>query len=99
MGARPVVIAAILKSHETPHPLQGFWVRKEQKDHGTKNLTDGYSPEGENVIVVDDVTTTGGSIMQAINEVRRRGCKIVAVITIVDRLEGAQESLDKAGWN
>ena len=93
MGAVPVAVAAILKSHGTSRPLKGFWVRKEAKGHGTNNLTDGYLPDGANVIIVDDVTTTGGSVLQAIDEVRRHNCKIAAVITIVDRLEGAKEKL------
>src|SRR5579863_2426806 len=97
MGAVPIAIGVLLKSRETRHPLQGFWVRKAPKDHGTKSLTDGYLPEGARVIIVDDVTTSGNSVMQAIDEVRRHNCKIAAVITVVDRLEGAKETLAAAG--
>lgn len=93
MGAVPIVVAATLKSFGTAHPLYGFWVRKEQKDHGILNLTDGHFVAGSRVIIVDDVTTTGGSVLKAINEVRRHNCTIAAVITIVDRLEGAKENL------
>jgi orotate phosphoribosyltransferase len=99
MGAVPVVIATILKSNATDRPLRGFWVRKEQKGHGVMNLTDGPLEEGSRVVVVEDVATTGGSVMKAIDEVRKRHCKIVAVITIVDRLEGAKENLAKQGIN
>lgn len=99
MGAVPVAVAVVLRSHATSRPLQAFWVRKEAKDHGTKNLTDGYLVDGSRVVIVDDVTTTGDSVMQAIDEVRRHNCTIAAVITIVDRLEGAQERLAEAGIN
>ncbi|HEX9490255.1 MAG TPA: orotate phosphoribosyltransferase [Stellaceae bacterium] len=97
MGAVPLAIAVLLKSNATARPLQGFWVRKEAKGHGTKNLTDGYIQDGARVIIVEDVTTSGDSVMQAINEVKRRGCDIAAVITIVDRLEGAEERLAQNG--
>jgi orotate phosphoribosyltransferase len=97
MGAVPVVVATVLKSAERRRQLRGFWVRKEQKDHGAMNLTDGHIVDGSKVIVVDDVTTTGGSVMKAITEVRRHRCEIAAVITIVDRLEGAKENLAKEG--
>jgi orotate phosphoribosyltransferase len=97
MGAVPIVVAAVLKSRGRNRRLQGFWVRKEQKDHGAMTLIDGHLVDGSRVIVVEDVTTTGGSAMKAIDEVRRRGCEIAAVITIVDRLEGARENLAAAG--
>jgi orotate phosphoribosyltransferase len=98
MGAVPVAIATMMRSYATAKPLQAFWVRKEgPKEHGAKNLADGYIVSGERVIVVEDVTTTGDSVMHAIDEVRRRGCEIAAVITIVDRLEGAQKRLAREG--
>jgi len=97
MGAVPIVIAAVLKSASTDQPLRGFWVRKEVKDHGAQSKTDGHIVPGSRVAVVEDVTTTGGSAMKAVAEARERGCEIVGVITIVDRLEGAREAFDKEG--
>jgi orotate phosphoribosyltransferase len=97
MGAVPIIIGTVLKSRLSNRPLRGFWVRKEQKDHGKMNLTDGHIVDGEDVIIVDDVTTTGGSVLQAINEIKRHNCKVSAVITVVDRLEGAKENLAKEG--
>lgn len=98
MGAVPVAIATMMRSYATAKPLQAFWVRKEgPKEHGAKNLADGYIVSGARVIVVEDVTTTGDSVMQAVDEVRRRGCEVAAVITIVDRLEGARKRLAREG--
>lgn len=99
MGAVPVAVAVLLKSKDTNRPLQGFWVRKEAKEHGTRRLADGYLPDGSDVLIVDDVTTSGGSVLKAIEEVRSRGCKVNAVITIVDREEGAKEKLAANGVN
>jgi orotate phosphoribosyltransferase len=93
MGAVPIAVAVALKSHASRRSLQAFWVRKEAKDHGAKSRTDGYLVDGSRVIIVEDVTTTGDSVMQAIDEVRRHHCEIAAVVTIVDRLEGAQKRL------
>lgn len=97
MGAVPIALAVTLKSYGTSRPLQAFWVRKEAKGHGTKSLADGYLVDGSRVIIVEDVATTGGSVMKAIDEVKRHDCQIAAVITIVDRLEGAREKLAEAG--
>lgn len=97
MGAVPVTVAVLMKSKDTDRPMQGFWIRKEAKEHGTRKLADGYLPDGSDVIIVDDVTTSGGSVLQAIHEVRGRGCKVNAVITIVDREEGAKEKLANHG--
>ncbi len=97
MGAVPIVVAAMMRSRSSAHPLKGFWVRKEQKDHGTAKLVDGYLAEGAKVVIVEDVTTTGGSAMKAIKEARKRNCEILALVTVVDRLEGARENLAKEG--
>src|SRR5260221_7420047 len=97
MGAVPLAIAVLLKSNATARPLQGFWVRKEAKGHGTKNLNDGYIQDGARGILAEDVTNNGDSVMQAINESKRRGCDVAAVITIGDRLQGAEERLAQNG--
>jgi len=97
MGAVPVSVAVTMKSLKSKTPLQAFWVRKETKDHGAKSRIDGYLADGARVIMIEDVTTTGGSVLQAIEEVKKRGCRIAAVITIVDRLEGARERLAEDG--
>src|SRR5882672_2379426 len=98
MGAVPVATAVAIASHRRGHDIGAFFVRKKPKDHGAKKLVEGL-PKGEtlrgkNVVVVEDVTTTGGSSMQAVQALREEGANIVLVLTIVDRLEGAKENFD-----
>ena len=90
-GAIPIV-AALCQRSWPEKPVRGFFVRKEQKGHGTDRLVDGYLEKGARVILFEDVTTTGGSVMQAVARAREFGCDIVKVLTIVDRLEGAEEN-------
>ncbi len=97
VGACPVVTAICLKSR-TKRPLAGFFVRKERKERGAKQLIDGPVNRGSNVVIVDDVTTKGGSVLQAVRAAREElGCNVVAVITVVDREQGATEALAKEG--
>lgn len=99
IGAAGVLLSVVQKSYYTSRPLKGFWVRKEQKAHGMQQLIDGEPGEGDRVIIVDDVTTTGGSVLKAINTMRGCGCEIVGVLTIVDRCEGAKEHLSELGYD
>jgi orotate phosphoribosyltransferase len=98
MGAVPIATAVAVASHRRGGNLGAFFVRKKPKDHGAKKLVEGL-PKGEtlrgrNVVVVEDVTTTGGSAIQAAHALREEGANIVRVLTIVDRLEGARENFD-----
>ena len=97
MGAVPIAVAIALKSEERGRPIDAFFVRKEVKDHGTAKLIDGNFTPGSTVIVLEDVTTTGGSAMKAVSAVRAQGGKVETIVTIVDRLEGARENLKKEG--
>ena len=67
-------------------PIKGFFVRDEAKDHGTKKLIDGYIEDGASVIIVDDVTTKGESALKAVRAVQARECRVVCVVSLVDRL-------------
>jgi orotate phosphoribosyltransferase len=96
MGAVPIVAAVAMRSYPD-RPISGFFVRKEAKDHGTKRLVDGCLDPGSKVILLEDVTTTGGSVMKAVQAVRDMGCTVERVVTIVDRLEGAAANLQKQG--
>jgi orotate phosphoribosyltransferase len=99
MGAVPIATAVAIASHRRGGALQAFFVRKKPKDHGAKKLVEGL-PKGEtlkgkNVVVLEDVTTTGGSALQAVAALREEGANVVLVLTIVDRLEGAAETFAK----
>jgi orotate phosphoribosyltransferase len=93
VGAIPMATAAAMRYHEEGRNIEGFYVRKQAKGHGSKELVEGIVKSGDRVAVVDDVLTTGGSVLQAIAEVERLGAQVAAVICIVDRLEGARENL------
>jgi orotate phosphoribosyltransferase len=93
VGAIPMATAAVLRYHQESRELEGFFVRKQAKDHGSQQRIEGVVPPGARVAVVDDVLTTGGSVLQAIEELERFGAKVAAVVCIVDRLEGARELL------
>jgi orotate phosphoribosyltransferase len=93
VGAIPMATAAVLRYHEEGRSLEGFFVRKQAKAHGSQERVEGVLEKGWRVVMVDDVLTTGGSVLQAIEEVERVGAKVATVICIVDRLEGASERL------
>jgi len=98
IGADPIIGAVILLGHLNSYPLQGFLVRKEPKEHGMQRYIEGPSlKEGMRVAIVDDVVTTGSSILRVAQAVREKKCNITRIIAIVDREEGAEEILKKHG--
>jgi orotate phosphoribosyltransferase len=96
LGSVPIISVVTARSWPE-RPMEGFVVRKEKKGHGTDKKIDGNFKEESKVILFDDVTTTGGSVMEAVKAVRGKGGKVNAVITVVDRLEGATQNLAKQG--
>jgi orotate phosphoribosyltransferase len=96
LGACPIVSALCIKVYEQNKTLKTFYVRKDPKEHGTQKLIEGGPlVEGSRVIIVDDVTTAGSSVLRAIKAVRDLHCHVTKVITVVDRLQGAREKLAK----
>ncbi len=93
IGAIPMAAAAAQRYHMEGRALEGFFVRKQPKGHGSQERVEGLLQPGFRVAVVDDVFTQGTSVLQAIGEVERAGADVVAVSCIVDRLEGARERL------
>ncbi len=101
MGAVPIATSVATVSHHLGTPLPAFFVRKQAKEHGTQSLIEGL-PKGETlagkrVVIVEDVTTTGGSAVKAAEAIKAVGGQIVRVVTIVDRQEGAAEAFAAAG--
>jgi orotate phosphoribosyltransferase len=97
MGAVPLIAPVAMRSLEAGQPLMGFFVRKTPKDHGTRQRVEGIDMAGKTAVIVEDVTTTGGSAMQAVEEVKKAGGKVALVISILDRGEGARELYAAAG--
>ncbi|MDG3005597.1 orotate phosphoribosyltransferase [Paludisphaera mucosa] len=98
MGADPIVGAALALAPENGlGSLRGFLVRKQAKGHGTGNLVEGPLEPGSTVAIVDDVATTGGSSLQAVDAVEALGCKVAVVVAVLDRLEGAAETFAARG--
>jgi orotate phosphoribosyltransferase len=99
MAADPVVSAAIVVSAIENRPVPGFLVRKEAKVHGRQKQIEGIENlQGKKVVIVDDVCTTGGSTLEAIDAAERAGAQVVAVISLVDREEGGSDTL-RAKYN
>ncbi len=98
MGATPIVSAVALKYFQIGRDLPTFVVRKDVKSHGTMKKIEGPLPDTPSrVVIVDDVVTSGGSILQAIRAVQSIGHEVVLAISLLDREEGGTESLRKAG--
>ncbi len=98
LGADPIVGAVCYASYCRNRPLPGFIVRKATKEHGLQKMIEGHIPHGASVVVVEDVFTTGGSVMEAAREVERAGAKVARIIGVVDRLQGARERFEAAGY-
>ena len=101
MGADPLVAATTVISHEQGRPLHGLLVRKEAKGHGTGQFVEGLGnfSTGDRVAMLEDVVTTGGSLLKACDRIRDAGLSIVAVCAILDREEGGREKLREAGYD
>lgn len=101
MGAVPITGAIVLRSRQTGRPIDGFFVRKSAKAHGAQKLIEGLKRgetlAGRRVVIVEDVTTTGGSAMQAIEACEAQGASVALVVTAVDREDGAREAFAARG--
>jgi len=93
LGADPIAVSVAVASHQERRPLPAFVVRKEAKSHGTGRRVEGGLKPGARVLIVDDVVTTAGSTLQAIGAVEEMGCRVAAVMCLIDRAEGGAEAL------
>lgn len=98
IGADPITAAVVTMSGLRGTPLRGFMVRKEPKGHGTGQYIEGPVHPGQRVAIVEDVVTTGGSSLQAIQRCEAYGLKVIRVLAVVDRLEGGAEAFAQRGY-
>ena len=98
IGADPITAAVLTLAGGRTLPLRGFMVRKEPKDHGLERYIEGPVREGDRVVIVEDVVTTGGSSLLAIERATQFGLKVEGVIAIIDRLEGGEAAFLERGY-
>ena len=101
MGADPVALAISMFSfHTDPEcSINAFSVRKGVKEHGRKRLVEGNFKAGDVVVVVDDVITTGGSTLQAIEKIEAEGGRVAFVMALLDREEGGRANIEARGYD
>jgi len=99
LGGCPLASSVAMLSFERGAPLDAIYVRKGEKDHGSKRMLEGdtHLVAGDEVIVLEDVVTTGGSTLAAVDKLLARGLQVLCVVALVDRLEGGAEAIDRAG--
>jgi orotate phosphoribosyltransferase len=99
LGGCPLASAASLTSFTRGQPKDAVYVRKGAKDHGSKRLLEGDTrlSAGASLVILEDVTTTGGSTLAAVEKIREAGYQISSVVTLVDRLEGGRDAIEAAG--
>lgn len=99
LGADPIATATSIAAALAGEGVHAFIIRKEPKGHGTGQWLEGRKnlPPGSRVVIVEDVTTTGGSSMKAVERAREEGLEVVGIVTLVDREEGARDAIEGAG--
>lgn len=98
IGADPITAAVVTIAGVRGLPLKGFLVRKQPKDHGTGKYIEGPVNPGDEVAIVEDVVTTGGSSLEAIERAEAFGLKVSRVIAIIDRMEGGAAAFAARGY-
>ena len=92
-GADPIAVATAFASEINARPLNAFSIRKTQKDHGIIKWVEGDVQPGQPVVIIDDVATTGGSTIKAIERARSEGLRVVKAVILVDRQEGGLDNI------
>lgn len=98
LGADPIACAAAYTSYLKENPIEAFVVRKNAKSHGTMQWIEGNVEEGDRVVIVDDVITTGKSTIEAIIRAKDAGLDVAAVISLIERQEGGGEAIKEIGY-
>lgn len=99
LGADPVASAIALASRRSPPELDALTVRKDPKSHGTQGQIEGCFRPGTDVVVVEDVVTTGNSALRAIHMLRQAGARVSGVLAVVDREEGGRTAIEQLGYS
>ena len=97
IGADPITASVVTLAGQQNLPLKGFMVRKEPKDHGTGKQVEGPVSPGQRVVIVEDVITSGGSAIKAVEAARKFGLEVDRVVAIIDRLAGGQAAFEAIG--
>jgi orotate phosphoribosyltransferase len=92
LGAVPLAAAAGMAANK---PF--VFIRNQKKDYGTAKLIEGVLEQGDHVMIVEDVLTTGGQVLEAVKTLQDAGAKIERIVAVIDRMEGARENIEKAG--
>ena len=95
LGADPIAAAVAYTAFLNKKKINSFVIRKERKEHGLKKLVEGDVQPGDRVVIVDDVITTGGSTIRAIEAAREEGLEVLQAVVLVDREEGGREEIVK----
>jgi len=100
LGADPIATATSIAACLDGKPLHAFIIRKEPKGHGTGQWLEGRKnlPAGTRVVIVEDVVTTGGSSLKAVNRAREEGLDVLGIVSLVDREEGGREQIEAEGY-
>ena len=98
MGADPIAYAIARQSWDEGRPLDAFSVRKDAKEYGTRRRIEGGLPTDARVVVIEDAMTTGRSTLKAVSAVEEHGARVLGVLALIDREEGARERIAKEGY-
>ena len=98
LGADPIIGSMLALAGMEDLDLKGFIVRKAAKGHGTKSRVEGPLSGGDSVAIIEDVVTTGGSALEAIEAIKETGCEVRRVLAVVDRQDGGRENLEAEGY-
>ena len=100
LGADPIATATSIAALLAGQKMHAFIIRKEPKGHGTGQWLEGRKnlPPGTKVVIVEDVVTTGGSSMKAVNRAKEEGLDVLGIVTLVDREEGGRENIEAEGY-
>ncbi len=100
IGGDPLVCSTVIASYALRDPIPGFLIRKEPKGHGKNRWVEGGKNlrAGMNVLILEDVVTTGGSSLKAVEVTEKEGLKVKGVIALLDRLEGGREAIEAKGY-